>query len=285
MIKCRAVRKSLPQLLYGELEGGAGDAVRRHLDACPRCAGIYRGLQETVRTMDEKKFSDPGPEFWDGYWDRLRLRMEREGGTGPIRVPVASGAERRAPLARRWIPAAAGAAAILLLGIVIGRTFLGRPPVVVERNPSGRPSVPATAAADAVSVRASRYLERSKVILLALSNFDPATQDVYGLNLPLQKKTSEALIREAAVLRKDLRDSDRKLARLVGELEKILVQIADIKSETDTAAVEVIKAGLESQDLLFRINLSELRRAPEGGSKDGRPRRADSKPKGARTGA
>ena len=28
--------------------------------------------------MDERQTPDPGPEFWDSYWDRLAARMDRE---------------------------------------------------------------------------------------------------------------------------------------------------------------------------------------------------------------
>jgi hypothetical protein len=99
------------------------------------------------------------------------------------------------------------------------------------------------------------------VLLLAVINFDRETGDLYGLNPSLQKETSVALVREGAVLRKELRRENPRLERLVSELELILLQIANLKAEGDLSEVELIRTGLEQKDILFRINLSELRRS------------------------
>jgi hypothetical protein len=97
------------------------------------------------------------------------------------------------------------------------------------------------------------------VLILAVVNADPRTEDPFGLNLPLQKKTSEALVMEAAALKKELGGSDRRLERLLSDLEMILLQIANLKPEPDSGDIEVIRAGVESRDILFKIKLNEAR--------------------------
>ena len=122
------------------------------------------------------------------------------------------------------------------------------------------------------SGRASRYLGRSKVILLAIANFDPAVKDIAGLNLPVQKAMSKDLVREAAGLKDDLRAAgDRRLERLVGELETILIQIANLKSATDLPGVEIVQAGVGLKDILFKINLSEARSAAPAAKPPAKP--------------
>ena len=152
-------------------------------------------------------------------------------------------------------------------GILIGRLTLPRPgavpgPAVLASRDAA--AVPSVVPAAGLAQRTTRYLDRSKVILLALVNFDGGTKDIAGLNLLRQKEKSQELVKEASILKGDLRAAkERQLERLVGELELILVQIANLKSEADLSSVEIIKAGVELKDVLFKINLSEMRRADE----------------------
>jgi hypothetical protein len=109
---------------------------------------------------------------------------------------------------------------------------------------------------------ASRYLDRSKVLLIGLVNAD-AGDDAAPLELAAQKKASGRLVREAAVLKSGLSRSagpeERRLARLIDDLEVVLLQIANLEAESDSAAVDVVRAGVRDRDLIFRINLGRIR--------------------------
>jgi hypothetical protein len=266
MGKCRRVKKYFLESLYGDLDMKKKESLDKHLDTCRKCSEEYAGMARTLKTMSAKSSHDPGPEFWQGYWGRLEQRMKREGIFETRSIQPES---RKSPRTRwgffpRLAVGAAGAAAILMFGILIGRQFFSRPQAVVQQVPGAEATVfPASAEQD-LGLRTSQYLERSKVVILALVNFDPKVEDVYGINLPRQKKASEELVKEAAVLRSDLKKSNnRQLERLVSDLEMILIQIANLESGHDLAAVDVIKAGVEHGDVLFKINLSEMRRTKD----------------------
>jgi hypothetical protein len=177
----------------------------------------------------------------------------------------ASSGRRRAFQVPRWAYGAAGILFFVTLGIFIGRTFF-RPSVAPAgltraTAPGEQPALETVQASPLLADRAAHYLKRSRVLLLAVVNSDPSAEGAFSLNLPLQKKTSEKLALEAAVLRKELGSSDRRLERLISDLEMILLQIANLKSDSDISAVEIIKAGVESRDILFKINLNEVRRS------------------------
>jgi len=75
----------------------------------------------------------------------------------------------------RWSYQAAGAAALLVVGILIGRVVL-QPPgqtMIVQDTGKGPGLVPAS---DEATLRAYDYLERSKVLLLGLVNYDAETE-------------------------------------------------------------------------------------------------------------
>jgi hypothetical protein len=254
-------RKRIPEALFGELDMKTRKKLDRHLAACPACSGLLQEMKGTLETMAGDPTPDPGPEFWDGYWDALVLRLGSE--TMDAR-PVASSSRPRTDGVRtwaRWALGAAAAASFLIIGFFIGRN-LDRlsPRGPLPASTAGPAAAPASAETPLLS-RTSRYLQRSKMLLLAVVNFDQAASDFYGLNPPLQKRTSAELMREGAVLKKELRGEDPRLERLLSELEMIFLQIANLKAEGDLSEVELIRTGLEQNDILFRINLSELRRS------------------------
>jgi hypothetical protein len=116
--------------------------------------------------------------------------------------------------------------------------------------------------------RAEAYLQRSKVLLLALANFDPATDNAATLNLPTQRHISESLVQEAVYLKSELRDpAELRLRELVDDLEVTLLQIANLENEHDLAALEMVQSSVTNQALLFRIDLSQLSSEAEDASR------------------
>ncbi|MFL6254405.1 MAG: TonB family protein [Pyrinomonadaceae bacterium] len=76
---CQATEESLVELLFGEVEGGAREALLEEVVRCERCAARYRSMSETLRVFDEAaETSLPAESFWDGYEERLRRRMAQE---------------------------------------------------------------------------------------------------------------------------------------------------------------------------------------------------------------
>ncbi|MDT5269661.1 MAG: hypothetical protein QOH49_1847 [Acidobacteriota bacterium] len=76
---CQATEESLVELLFGEVEGGAKEALLEEVVRCERCAARYRSMTETLRVFDEAaETSLPAESFWDGYEERLRRRMAQE---------------------------------------------------------------------------------------------------------------------------------------------------------------------------------------------------------------
>lgn len=260
MKRCRHWRRLIPQAIYGELFGKTRERMERHLAACPGCAGLYDAMARAVRKVDARPAPDRSPHFWEGYWDRLEARMSREA--------ASEDAARRPFKLPAWAYGAAGAALFLALGIFLGRTFFrpqaGMPPLARTVSPGTTPGGPApreSAVGPALDARASRYLKRSRTLLLAVINTDAQGDELFRLNLPLQKKTSEGLLQEAAVLKKGLGGSDPRLGRLISDLEMILLQIANLKPDPDVADISIIKAGVEGRDIFFQINLREVRRS------------------------
>jgi hypothetical protein len=261
MNECAKCRGLMAEALYDDLSPKDRAAFEAHLTRCGACADEYAAMTETRKMLYARERSDPGPEFWEGYWDRLEKRLDAE----PAPRPARGWAHRPFTFFPAWAFRAAAAAALLVVGIFIGRTLLRPPaPRVVRATPPAVAPVPGVEQASAPVLRARDYFERSKLILLGIVNYDPGASDVYGLDLPQQKQLSRALVNEAGSLQNDLKaPAQKRLRELVADLETILVQIANLESANDLDAVELVKNGVAEKGIFLKINLTEMGPSPK----------------------
>lgn len=255
MSDCRASKDRMIEALYGELGPAEKERLDAHLRSCPDCAAEYASLEETLRLMDKRERPDPGPGFWEGYWDRLSKRMLWETIEEDRRPSFAArvrGAFARLP---RWSLQTAGAAALLLLGILVGGRLIPRP------EGPGTGTAAALAPSPAV-VQAEDFIDRSKVLLLGLVNYDPATEDAYAFDLGQKKTMSRDLAAEAPRIRGALNErGEKRLRGLVADLELIMMQIANLESGQDLDGVELIKQGVDRRGLFLKIDVDRMGRA------------------------
>jgi hypothetical protein len=265
MNECAKCRGLMAEALYDDLTQKDKAAFEANLKVCPACAAEYEAMTETRRIFDTRERRDPGPGFWDGYWDKLEKRLELE--PAPTPRSVRGRARRPFTLLPAWGLQFAAAAGLLVVGILIGRTLL-RPPAPRVARATSPATAPAPGAgveqASAPVLRARDYFERSKLILLGIANYDPGTSDVYGLDMPRQKRLSRELVNEAGSLKSDLKaPAEKRLRELVADLETILVQIANLESANDLDSVELVKRGVEEKGIFLKINLTEMGPSPK----------------------
>ena len=162
----------------------------------------------------------------------------------------------------RWVVQAAAALVLVVIGIFIGREIF--PP---EKDPGTQlePSpvlVSGYEPGTKLYHRTHNFIERSKVILLTMINFDPETEDSYILNLPYQQRISRELLQQAGGLKSELSGLDqRQLTGLISDLEIILLQVANLDSDSDISAVELVKNGVKIRGVLFKIQLTDIRQS------------------------
>lgn len=260
MKECDRCRGLFVDALYDELDAQEKVFFAQHLSSCPACAAEYKAMAETLRTMDARVRPDPRRGFWDRYWDRLAGRMQRERPDVRTPQPWWKRLGRVRAFSPRWAFQTAAAVVLIAVGIFVGRSVFSPRPAPLDIAPpiAQAPAVPP--AADDPVLRAQNYIDRSKLMLLALVNHNPATEDPYALNLPFQKQVSQELVGQAGDLKSDLKSpGQRRLRELVSDLETILIQIANLESENDLEAVEFVKQGVANRGLLLKINLSEMR--------------------------
>ena len=266
MSDCKKCREHMIEALYGELAPVDKDLYDRHLAACPECAAEHAALAETLRLMDKRERPDPGPEFWDGYWDRLSRRMlweATEEGRGPSLAARIGRLFARLP---RWSYQTAGAAALLLVGILIGSRLIG---------PSGTATTgaPATTAAVSAPVRpgpSSRPAILSSGPRSCSSGWSTSTRPsrTPTPSTWAGRKPSPASwpTKPRPSARGSTSPARRRLRELVTDLEVIMMQIANLEAGQDVDGVELIKQGVDRQG-----HLPQDRPRPHGPRRPPRP--------------
>lgn len=247
MSECRRCGPLLVEAYYKELSAADQQWVDAHLGQCADCAAEFRKIASTMEIMSRREQPDPGAEFWDGYYGRLQKRMAVARSAGP-----GSGAVSE-PNIRVWMYRIAAAIAFIAIGLLIGK-FYYQSPVVTARQETH-----AVKQANQVDVRAAHFLERSQVLLVGMINMD-ASESNEPYDLSHQKQVSHDLVREASYLKGELNDPrQRKLQRLVSELQVILTQIANMEEEEDLQSVDMVKSGVDRKGILLKINLEQMR--------------------------
>lgn len=261
MNQCKQSKDLFDEALCKELNKEQKLFLENHLQECPKCRYEFEEANAMFNFMKKRIRQEPGPAFWDDYWEKLRDRMEKEN------VLQSKCKKTRKTFFRyfqflnfspRWVVQAAAALVLVVIGIFIGREIFP-PSSIKEPSPV---VVSGFEPGTKLYHRAHNFVERSKVILLAMVNFDPETEDSYVLNLPYQQRISRELLQQAGGLKSELADLDqRQLRELISDLEIILLQVANLDSNSDISAVKLVKNGVKIRGVLFKMQLTDIRQS------------------------
>ena len=251
MKDCGKCERLFDNALYDELLVSDKEFFDVHISACKDCAKKFDELRETLTLVKMHGRPEPGKEFMENFWNELepKLADEKPAGRGWI-LNLFNFLRFDFPMPYKL----AGAALILVVGIFIGRYWTagnGNTGNTLFSNQGIKNTD--------LKVETARYLQRSKILLLGLMNFDPATDDAETISLPHIKKISRALVNEAPALKAGLdKSSSQQLGKLVSDLEVILLQIANLEAENNVDGIEMVKDGVNSRGIFLKINIQQL---------------------------
>ncbi len=279
MSDCKKCKSLFPEAFYQELDAKMKRFFKDHLLVCDKCQSEFNEMKSTLKFMSKRVRPEPPKEFWDSYEKRLTQRIKRDEVSQVERESWWSKIADAFGFAPKWAYQAAAALVLIVVGVFIGRMVFApsaselqqtslQPGIITQQQPGTE-----------LAHRTQHYIERSKLILLALVNFDPSTEDPYALDLPYQQRVSKELVQEASYLKRELAESDQqRLENLIVDLERVLLQIANLESQNDFEAIELVKEGVTSRGILMEINLTDLRRSIRRGKSPMAPEQPSPKP-------
>ncbi len=259
MMKHANIERELYDFVAGELSDEARTVIERHLAGCARCsracAELRSSMEQLTRAMADPASARSG-EYWEGFAagveGKLQTAMRNSRAVRPTLLEEIGSWF----LLHRGAAYAAGFACVLIAAGLLswGRLFPTRtgetrePAATAElRSRDSLQVMPA-------SERMERYLRKSKVLLIGITNMK--TDAGQAIDLSAERQASRALLKEARYLQDQ--DIDRRSARLISSLNKILIELANLEEQNDVPGVEIIRGGIHQENLLFKIRMAEI---------------------------
>lgn len=265
MNQCKQCKDLFDKALCQELNKEQKLFLENHLQECQKCRLEFKEANAMLNFMKKRVHQEPGPAFWDIYWEKLQDRMQKENvlhTKSEKRQKTFSPFFQSLNFSPRWVVRAAAALVLIVIGIFIGREIFPPSKVPVKQLDQSPVLVSSYEPGTELYHRTNNFIERSKVILLAMSNFDPETEDSYVLNLPYQQQVSRELVQQASGIKNELADLDqRQLRELISDLEIILLQVANLDADSHISGIELVKNGVKIRGVLFKIQLTDIRQS------------------------
>jgi hypothetical protein len=213
-------------------------------------------LPEALRAA-ARDYNDP-PELERSDADGMWSAIESEAFPKRFRTPTAEAflprvershaqagtAQRRWYAARNLLPLAA----VLLLGVAIGRFGFPQQPKSATTVAVGDPSADSVAVPAAYQSTTSRYLGQTAALLVALpadAQSDRADQ--------LYMNRAHDLLLTTRLLLDSPAAADPLFRALLEDLELVLAQVVRLQSEQRRDELDLIRQALEQRDVLLRL--------------------------------
>ena len=218
---------------YGDAKDG--EAIEGHLRECSECRAEFGKVKALLKEIPPAEVPEPPAYLEQKLWLNLRDRLEEEPSPRWQRFLAPS----------RW--AIAAAVAVLVVGAFLAGRFWQRTPEVlrdsaqVQVNPQR-----------VVLVAVGDHLERSQMLLIELMNTD--VKD--WVDLSDERQQARDLLDDNRLYRVSAQQKgDPAVAHVLDELERVLAEIANSPEQPTAGDVREIRKRIESQDLLFKIQV------------------------------
>jgi hypothetical protein len=262
-MNCKQCQDKIVEALYEELTENTKAEFNAHIVSCKECSVQYEQMQDTVDIMNKREGVNLNEIDWELHWKSIQNKINSD-----LKEIKPVSLKEKFFLLPSHIPSWAygiAAALLIVVGIFIGRTFWlsdATTNQVIAEKP-----VVSGYTVDSVTTQALEYLGRSKGLLLGVMN---ANDNGYSeVTFSKQQKISRQLIQRASYLKTALDKPDQQqLKQLIGDLEIILMQLANIEVNPGVPAVEMVKRGVDQKSILFKINVEEIKSAVSESSND-----------------
>ena len=234
---------------YREGEMNGREAIAAHLHECPECRGELERLEEFFTTLNALPVPDPGEEYGAKVWRQIAIRLPK----------------RRVSWWQSWfmprrLLALGAAAAVLALTFYAGW--------ISKSKTSGGDVADAGRVRERILVVAvGEHLGKSEMVLVELSNAQPAGSGKKLINISAEQRRAENLVEENRLYRQTaLSSGDTAMASTLDELERVLLDVANSPDEVTPAQFESIQKRIAAQGILLKVRVvqQELRAESEG---------------------
>ena len=246
------IRGLLYDYVCNQLDPDRHHFVETHLASCPACSESLKRVQAAVAILRRPENSPAdvqSQEYWNGFVAAVDSRIRQEKvSPAPARRYMEELIGTLMMFRRRYALAAAGALAVLFVAFLVWQQLTPR-----EEQQLAQETVKPTRAVESASNRMDQYLRRSKALLVGIENMK--TGDGHSIDLSAERNASRNLVREARYFRRQRLDP--RSQKLMGDLEKILIELSNAHETGNAPDVELLRNGIQQENLLFKIRMAE----------------------------
>lgn len=250
IVEHRKTRRLLYEYIAGDLSHEEVARIESHTAACASCKKELEDLRSILGTLP----SSPAPsnrqteEYWQGFVDTVERRTVAR--NAREFKSLWQSIESLLVLRPRHAAVLGGSFALTAAAVFAWHIFSAPPaqqPFIVEEA--------GTTSEEFTPERVSQYFRKSKVLLVGLTN--SKMPEDHAVDFSVERRASRELVREARYLRQQ--PLDRRSSHLIDNLEKILIELANLEETNDLPDVEIIRGGIQRENLLFKIRMAEAR--------------------------
>jgi hypothetical protein len=233
---CKNARNLITLYLYGELDEKDRALLERHLRGCRACAAELEYTKKVFKLLDEHQPAAAPEPNWESAWKKIR--------SGILETP----AKNKAALFPRWRSVYAGSAvaAVLILGIIIGKYWFAPSQKLVQIASQMTPSP------IGLQPALSSHLDDIKPMLLEYAHYTAGDQETK--KIVIDEKIVRGLLLQNLLLKRMLVEKDPAAAELLDDLDLVLKEIANQPSQ-DRQAPSQIKDLIDQRGILFKMEI------------------------------
>lgn len=216
---------------YGDASDGA--AIDQHLKSCAECRAEFEKVKNLLAEIPPIEVPEP-PYLEQKVWLNLRDRL----------------GEEKSPVWNRLFAWSRWAIGAVMAMLIVGAFLAGR---FWPRHGDNNAGTTAQVNSErVVLVAVGDHLERSQMFLIEVMNSDPSGQN----GIAGQQELARNLLDDNRLYRQSAqRSGDPEVARVLDQLERVLVEIANAPPGLTSSNVREIRSRIQSQDLLFKIHV------------------------------
>ena len=243
-----------------------GAAMTDHLRACEDCRAKFARLNVELgaifAALDTLEVPEPGSDYGQRVWQQLEPRLQ------PLRHGEKSAGERagwwQALFTPRRFAAFAGVAALVVVAFFAGRGIGQHNAPVETGGVSMRERV--------LLLAVGEHLGRSEMMLTELANTEGSKGQARLIDISAEQKRADDLLTENRLYRQTaLEQGDARIANVLDELERVLLDVAHSPEEVTGAQLQAIRERMDADGILFKVRvvgeqLKERQRAMPAGN-------------------
>lgn len=241
----------LYEFVRNELDASAREEVQAHLASCGPCRKEVAVLTDAFHAMPPRR-EDASAQRSESYWESFARRVEQRlpsqpkgsAWIGSLKETIDSIVGLRPGLAY----SIAGSALIILITLTL---WISVPEEATLNR--GNSIVDESSVTAQTSLAVKDYFEDSRMLLIGIVNLPPDQES--PVDLSVERTAARNLVQQARYLTDQ--PIDARSAELIRELQRILVELANLKETANIPDVDLIRTGVRQENVLFKIRMAE----------------------------